>query len=192
MITSSPGLHAGQDRGHFQRSRARVREKRLLGADALLEPGVALLRELPVTRQVPDGMGLGDVPELLAGHVGLVEWDVHGRVRKGWECPRQAPTDLQTVQTLASRCAIPGERRPRPVANRLLSKYRAQSLRRGGAPTPGIGDAGSQIRRRLLGGRAASTGACARTWRRERAPCQCVHATMMRRADVAHRRFFFS
>jgi hypothetical protein len=42
-----------------------------------LQPLVAPACKLTITGQVPTGMGLGDVPELLARHVGFVEWDSH-------------------------------------------------------------------------------------------------------------------
>ena len=42
---------------------------------ARLEPARALAGEVPVAREVAVGVGLGDVPEFLAGHVGFIEGD---------------------------------------------------------------------------------------------------------------------
>ncbi len=73
-------LQVGQHRGDFQRSRARMRQQRLLAADALLQPAIAFARELAVAGQVAAGVGLRDIPEFFAGHIRLIEGDVHIRI----------------------------------------------------------------------------------------------------------------
>src|SRR5207244_10326434 len=60
-----------------QCGRAGMRQQRLAGTDPVLQPGVTLLREGTVSRKMTFGMRLTDVPQLLAGHVGLVEWNTH-------------------------------------------------------------------------------------------------------------------
>ena len=71
------GLYTGQYRRHLEGTRARVRQKRLLATNTLLEPATAFLGELAVSCKVTTCVSLRDVPEFLAGHVGFIEWHLH-------------------------------------------------------------------------------------------------------------------
>ena len=53
-------------------------QQRLRGAGARFKPTRTFPSEESVASQVTIGMGLSDVPEFLARHVGLVEGNVHG------------------------------------------------------------------------------------------------------------------
>jgi hypothetical protein len=66
-------LDVQQQRGHLQRRRAGMGEQGLGAAGLALQPGVALLGEGAVARQRPVEVGPGDVEQLLARHVRLVE-----------------------------------------------------------------------------------------------------------------------
>jgi len=70
-------LQVEQERAHFQRRRARVRQQRLAATGARLQPRVALPGEPAVSRQMTRGVGLADQPQFAAGHVGLVEGNFH-------------------------------------------------------------------------------------------------------------------
>ena len=71
------GLEIDEQRRHLERGRARMCQEHLGGADAPLEPGLALLREAPVSGELAGGHSLLDVRELRAGQVGTIERD-HG------------------------------------------------------------------------------------------------------------------
>ncbi len=66
-----------QDRRHLQGCCARMRQQRLRGTGARFKPTRTFPGEESVAGQVAIGMGLSDVPEFLARHVGLVERNVH-------------------------------------------------------------------------------------------------------------------
>src|SRR5467141_420039 len=68
-----------QDRRHLERRSAGMRQQRLATSGALFKPCVAAAGKRAVPRKVTLGMSLGDIPELLAGHVGLVERNIDGR-----------------------------------------------------------------------------------------------------------------
>ena len=76
------GPEVEQDRRHFQRGRAGMREQRLAGAGRALQPLVAAPGVRAIAGQVAVAVGVGDVVELAARHVGPVEGNGHGRVRR--------------------------------------------------------------------------------------------------------------
>ncbi len=69
-MISSPGAMSSSSAAHLQRGGAGMGEQRLRAAALLLDPAVAAPGERPVTGELRAGMGLRDIVELLARHVG--------------------------------------------------------------------------------------------------------------------------